>query len=380
MAAASPDTSRTTLVVTNDFPPRIGGIEGFTASVCDALDGDVCVLTRAESDTRAVRRADARLPYEVVRLAGPLLPTRQVGRVAAALLRSHHAVRVVFGAAAPLGLLAPTLRRGGAQIQLGLTHGHEVWWASVPGARSLLARIVAGLDHVGVISGYTETRIGAALPPEGRAKLVRIPPPVDLDRFAPTGDVPGPVVVAAGRLVRQKGFADLLDSWPRVTQQIPGAELRIVGDGPDRGKLTRLAAGLDGVTLAGPVPYRAMPQILREARVFALPVRTRFAGLNPEGLGRVFLEAAATGLPVVVGRSGGAPETVADGVTGSIVEPGDRQALASALVRWLSDPEAARTAGLAGRDRVATGYGTSVVSETVRRCLDVEVPRRRGER
>ncbi len=370
----------TTLVVTNDFPPRLGGIEGFVAAACTALDHDVVVLTRTEVDPAATRRHDATLPYEVVRLRGPLLPTPSVAAVARGLLRARGASRVLYGAAAPLGLLAPGLRRAGADRHLGLTHGHEVWWATVPGARTLLVRIVAGLDQVGVISNYTGARIAAALPPASRTKLVAIPPPVDLDRFVPLDDAgtPGPVVVAAGRMISQKGFRQLLEVWPLVRATVPGATLLLAGAGPEARALSARSSTLHGVRFVGPVPYDAMPGLLASARVFALPVRTRWGGLNAEGLGRVFLEAAASGLPVIVGRSGGAPETVVDGLTGSVIDPDDPAALADAMVRWLSDPEAARAAGRAGRALVADRYDLTRVGATIRRCLDVEAPRQPG--
>ncbi len=365
--------SCTTLVVTNDFPPRLGGIEGFVAAACTALADDVVVLTRTEPalDTR---RFDAALPYEVVRIPGPLLPSPAVQRRAAALMRERNAVRILYGAAAPLGLLAHALRREGAEHQLGLTHGHEVWWAKVPGARTLLARIAGGLDHIGVISTFTSRMIGAALPESARAKLVMIPPPVDLDRFAPApvGPRPGPIVVASGRLIAQKGFDSLLDIWPIVRACVGEAELRIVGHGPRAPRLSARASHLNGVSLVGATPYSQMPHVLRQAALFALPVRARLGGLNSEGLGRVFLEAAATGLPVVVGDSGGAPETVIDGVTGTVVDPHDKAALTRAIIHWLSEPEQARVAGLAGRAHVAAQFGLTQVGATLRRCLDVE--------
>ena len=371
-ARASKRATVTTVVVTNDFPPRVGGIEGFVADACHALGDDVVVLTRTEDDAPATRRFDSRLPFEVVRIGGPLLPTPRVARSAARLVETRGATRVLYGAAAPLGLLAPTLRRAGVHRQLGLTHGHEVWWAGLHGSRTLLRRIVDGLDHVGVISDHSQTRIAAVLSPEGRRKLVRIPPPVDLARFVPGDGDPGPVVVAAGRLIAQKGVDRLLDVWPVVARLVPGASLLIVGDGPAAPSLSARAARLRGVTMVGPVPYARMPAVFRAARVFALPVRTRLGGLNAEGLGRVFLEAAAAGLPVVTGRSGGAPETVLDGVSGSVVDADDRAGLAGALVRWLADPVAARAAGLAGRDHVAARYASPAVAAAIRRCLDVQ--------
>ncbi len=351
----------TTLVVTNDFPPRIGGIESFVRQVCGFLDDRVVVLTRREPDEQATRAFDASLPFPVHRLPGPLLPTSSVARRAAQLMRSYDLDQVVFGAAAPLGLLATDLRRAGARSILALSHGHEVWWSRVPAARSVLRRIAHDVDAVGVISAFTGAQISAALAPADRAKLVHLPPPVDLDVFAPAGTRPAGTVVAASRLVRQKGVDRLLAAWPLVTAALPGSRLVVAGDGPAGPALRRRAARLDGVDMRPPVSHEEMPALLRTASVFVSPVRTRLRGLYAEGLGLVACEAAACGLPVVVGDSGGAPETVVDAVTGSVVDVDDVSALADALVRWLSDPAAGDLAGLAGRRHVAELVGAEQI-------------------
>jgi phosphatidyl-myo-inositol dimannoside synthase len=351
----------TTLVVTNDFPPRIGGIETFVRQVCSFLDDRVVVLTRTEPDGLATAAHDDGLPFPVHRLPGPLLPTSSVARRATELLRSYDADQVVFGAAAPLGLLATDLRRAGARRIIALSHGHEVWWALVPGARTALRRIAHEVDAFGVISAYTRARISPALAPADRAKLVLLPPPVDLDVFTPAPTRPAGTVLAASRLVRQKGLDALLSAWPTVTSVLPGSQLVIAGAGPAEAALHRQAGTLDGVELRPPVTHEQMPHLLRTASVVVSPVRTRLAGLYAEGLGLVACEAAACGLPVVVGDSGGAPETVVGGVTGSIVDVSDAPSLAAALIHWLSDPAAADAAGLAGRRHVADLVGSDQV-------------------
>lgn len=368
----------TTLVVTNDFPPRVGGIENFVAAACRLLDGDVVVLTRTERNSAATRDFDQSVGYPVVRIPGPLLPIPSVERLAAALLRETRADRVLYGAAAPLGLLAPRLRRAGAHTQVALSHGHEVWWARVPGAREALRSIVAGVDAVGVISRFTRDSIAAILPPFDRRKLIGLPPPVDLDVFSPSAVPAPPVVLASGRLVRQKGFETLLDAWPLVVRDHPEAHLRIAGDGPLRDVLARRAALLPSVTLTGALAYADMPEAYRAAAVFALPVRTRFAGLNPEGLGSVFCEAAASGLALVVGRSGGAPETVVEGVSGHVVPPDDAAATARAISSLLADPARARAMGRAGRAHIAGLASSEVVGAALRRAL--RLPRDAGDR
>src|SRR6478672_348807 len=164
-----------TLIITNDFPPRIGGIESFISEVCTLLDHDVVVYASGSAGAAA---SDLDRPFRVIRDGPLLLPTPRVATRAVALLRASGATRVIFGAAAPLGLLAPALRRAGAQRIVGLTHGHEAWWSAVPGARRLLRRIGDGCDHLTTISGYTERRIARALSASGRERMLRLPPPV----------------------------------------------------------------------------------------------------------------------------------------------------------------------------------------------------------
>ncbi len=211
----------TTLVVTNDFPPRIGGIESFVALACRLLDDDVAVLT---STAPGAAYGDIAAGYPIERLPGPLLPTRAVASAAVELLRHSGADRVLFGAAAPLALLAPTLRAAGADRIVALTHGHETWWATLPGSRTLLRRIGDEVDVLTTISDYVTERIAPALSPASRAKLVRLSPPVNLDFFRParrqTSGAATSIdmetgtkrVVGVGRMVRRKGFDTLLDA------------------------------------------------------------------------------------------------------------------------------------------------------------------------
>jgi phosphatidyl-myo-inositol dimannoside synthase len=365
----------TTLIVTNDFPPRIGGIERFVEQVCTFCDHDVTVLTSSEPGAAA---HDARLPYQVVRQGRVLLPTPSIGRTARSLLRTTGATRVVFGAAAPLGLLAGELRRAGAVQVVGLSHGHETWWAQVPGARTVLRRIGREVDALTTISSFTTVRISAALRPSDRAKLVRLPPPVDTDFFtppvaAPTNSPPRCVVV--GRLVRRKGVDTVIRSWPEVRRTVPGAELIVVGDGPQRRALTRLADRLgvaDAVRFTGGLGRDGVRRWLHAAQVFALPMRVRLGGLDSEGLGLAALEAAACGLPVVVGDSGGAPETVLDGVSGFVVRPDDPAVLANRIAHLLAEPPAARAMGRAGRVHVERHFSADVCRVRLRGLLGLD--------
>ena len=379
-----------TLIITNDFPPRIGGIESFVSDVCALLDDDVVVYA---SGPPGAERTDRDRGYPVVRDGSLLLPTPRVAARAVELLRRHRATRVIFGAAAPLGLLAPGLRAAGADRLVGLTHGHETWWATVPGGRRLLRRIGDACDHLTAVSAFTQTRIAAALSPAARNRLLRLPPPVDVHRFRPgSSSVPGdtlhapsglvreghdrPRAVAVGRFVPQKGFtrllrawAELLDRWPRGAER---PELVLVGDGPERGRLLRMinTGGLTRtVRLTGALPRSDVIAELQRADVFALPMRTRLAGLNPEGLGLAGLEAAACGLPVIIGDSGGAPESLRAGESGFVVPPDDHRALAGRLALLLTDRALARRMGACGREFVRAGFSADVVRQTLRGAL-----------
>lgn len=369
--------SRTTLIISNDFPPQVGGIETFVATAADLLDGDVVVLTANRGGPPI--GPDPGWPYPVHRRRAPLLPTGAVARQAADLVARHRIERVLYGAAAPLGLLAPRMRAAGVRRQVALTHGHEVWWATLPGTRTLLRRIGTGVEHLTTISDFTEQRIARVLAPADRARVVRVPPPVDLNRFQPDPSRRrAGRCVAAGRLVRQKGIGTLVTGWALAADRgdLPAdAELVVLGDGPRRGALVRLARRLGvaaSVRLVGAVPHAEMITWLQSASVFALPVRTRLGGLNPEGLGLVFAEAAACGLPVLVGDSGGAPETVRDGSTGWLVDGDAPDSVARGLTRAYADPEGAAAMGAAGRELVRERYGTEAARGTLRRLLDLE--------
>lgn len=367
-----------TLILTNDFPPRIGGIESFVRQVCDFLDHDVVVLTSRAAGAAAY---DHSLPFEVIRQSPVLLPRPATAALAADLLDRTGADRVVFGAAAPLGLLAAGLRRAGARRLIALSHGHETWWARTPATAPLLRRIADTVDAFTTISDYTTARIAPALSPAGRAKLVRLAPPVDTDFYRPGRRrvvSERPRCVAVGRLVRQKGFDTLLRAWRRVLDRWPqgpaGPVLTVVGDGPQRRALAGLARRLDlgpALALSGALEPAGVRAQLQRARVFAVPMRTRLRGLNPEGLGLAALEAGACGLPVVIGNSGGAPETVRPGETGFAVDPEDPAGLAERLLELLLDRARAAAMGAAGRTFVTEHYGADRARRVIRTLLAV---------
>jgi phosphatidylinositol alpha-1,6-mannosyltransferase len=355
------------LVVTNDFPPRRGGIESFVFALCQRLPAEQVVVYTARMP--GGRAFDSGLAYPVVRDPTPMVvPTPRVSRRAVSAFRDHGCDRVMFGAAAPLGLLAGNLRSAGAQRIVGLTHGHETWWARVPGARQALRRIGDSCDALTFVSGWCRERIAPGLSAEAAARMVRLAPGVDVERFRPgcggTGvrdrlGIPAeaPVVVCAARMVKRKGQDTLVRAWQRVLDAMPEARLLLVGDGPARSRVERLAAPLgEAVVSAGAVSWEQIPAFLDAGDVFAMPCRTRRGGLEPEALGIVCLEAAACGLPVVVGDSGGAPETVRHGETGYVVDPYSSVAVATALTGLLSARGRAVSMGARGRAWVASEW------------------------
>ena len=369
-----------TLVVTNDFPPRQGGIQTFVAALMARRPPESLVVLASDSPGSA--EYDAGLSYPVVRApTGMLLPTRATARAAADLARRHGCDSAFFGAAAPLGLIAPALRSAGVGHIVGATHGHETGWVALPGSRQLMQRIAGHLDVVTYISEYTRARLAPAL--ERCTRLAQLSPGVDVDVFTPDADGDavrrrhglgdGPVVVCVSRLVARKGQDVLVAGWPRVLTRHPRARLLLVGGGPAEASLRRAVArhGLaDSVVFTGPVPVDELPAHYAAGDVFAMPCRTRRAGLDVEGLGMVFLEAAACGRPVVAGTSGGAPETVQEGVTGHVVDPRSPAAVADAVAGLLDDPARARAMGAAGRAWVEQRWSWTTIAATFEGLLE----------
>jgi phosphatidylinositol alpha-1,6-mannosyltransferase len=368
------------LVVTNDFPTRRGGIESFVFALCSRLPADEVVVYTASMP--AGEQFDAELPFPVVRdPTSMLLPTPVVSRRVQRTFRRFGCDRVMFGAAAPLGLLAPALRAAGARRIVALTHGHEAWWARVPGPRQALRHIGESCDALTYVSEFCRSRIAPGLSAAAASRMVRLSPGVDTSRFHPDcggekvrerlgigrGDL---VVVCAARMVARKGQDTLIRAWPRVRATVPSARLLLVGDGPMRGRLESAARPLgDAVVFAGSVGWDEMPAHLDAGDVFAMPTRTRLAGLEPEALGIVCLEAAACRLPVVVGDSGGAPETVRHGVTGCVVDPYNPVAVVPPVTSLLQDESRRTTLGIAGRCWVESAWTWDASADSLRRLL-----------
>jgi phosphatidylinositol alpha-1,6-mannosyltransferase len=368
-----------TLVVTNDFPPRAGGIQKFVHSlVLRQPPGSVVVYAPAWP---GAAEFDEQQPFPVVRHPTRLmLPVPGVLRRARRVARAEGCTAVWFGAAAPLGLLAPALRRAGVQRLVASTHGHEVGWAALPGARQLLARIGSTVDVVTYLGEYTRSRLAPVVGP--RPLLAQLPPGVDTGMFASTADGAAvrrrhglgdrPTVVCVSRLVPRKGQDMLIRALPLIRRRVPDAALLVVGGGRDLGRLRRLAGrtGVSGdVVFTGAVPWAELPAHFAAGDVFAMPCRTRRAGLDVEGLGLVYLEASATGLPVVAGRSGGAPDAVLDGETGHVVDGRSVGQIADRVTGLLTDPAAARAMGEKGRAWVEREWRWEVIAARLHRLL-----------
>jgi phosphatidyl-myo-inositol dimannoside synthase len=361
------------LLLTNDFPPRRGGIQSYLENLVDELvkTGDH-ELTVYAPKWKGCDDFDARARvtgYDVVRHpTGLMLPEPSVASRMRQLIARRNIDTVWFGAAAPLALLSPLARRAGARRVIASTHGHEVGWSMLPIARNALRRIGNDADVVTFISDYTRDRFSSAFGP--RAALERLAPGVDTDRFEPNsvsraemraryGLGAKPVIVCVSRLVPRKGQDMLIRALPAIRERVEDATLVIVGGGPYRSTLDELVRefGVDEhVVFTGGVPGDELPAHHAMADVFAMPCRTRGSGLDVEGLGIVYLEASATGVPVVAGRSGGAPESVRDGETGVVVDGLDVGAIAAAVGDVLVDPDRAAAMGAAGRRWVVDNW------------------------
>ncbi len=373
------------LCVTNDFPPRAGGIQAFVHGVLMRQpEGSVVVYAPKWKGDAAF---DAAQPFPVIRHRTSLmLPEPTVLRRAREIARAEGCDRVVFGAAAPLGLLAPRLESAGVHTSVGITHGHEAAWAQTPGTRAMLRRIGEGLDRITYLGPYTRSKIASALTPAAAARMRQLVPGVDAETFNPGRAAEGreirerhgltdrPVIVCVSRLMPRKGQDSLIRALPAIRGRTgQDVALLIVGGGPYRKDLSGLIA--EGrlekdVVITGGVPWSELPAHFAAGDVFAMPCRTRQRGWDVEGLGIVYLEASATGLPVVSGDSGGAPDAVRDGETGFVVPGGDQDALVARVSELLTDHDLASRMGLAGRQWVESSWGWDLSADRLREMLD----------
>ena len=355
-----------TLVITNDFPPRPGGIQTFGYEIVRRFDPEsVTVLT---SNWEGAAEFDAAQDFKIVRAnTQTLVPSKSTLSMAREIVVAENITRVLFGAAAPLGLLAAPLRKLGVTSIVGMTQGHETGWAMTPGTRQALRKIGNDTDYLTYISEYTHKKIAKALSPSAAARMRRIVPGVDSTEFSPDnlgsgnqlrtelGWIDRPVIVCVSRLMARKGQDELIRALPIIQQTVANASLIIVGDGPYRKDLERLVKklGLENfVHLTGKVSQAELSKWYAAGDVFAMPCRTRMVGWDVEGLGIVFLEGSATGLPVIVGDSGGAVDAVIDGETGYLVDGTNTAEIAGRIAYLFANPDIAKKMGEAGRNWV----------------------------
>ena len=353
----------THLLVTNDFPPKIGGIQTLLWELWRRLDPTTfAVLTTPHADADAWDRAQ---PFRVERTPDPvLLPHPGLVRRIDALAAEIGADTVVLDPALPLGLIGPHLSRPYDV----LLHGAEVTVPGrLPGSRVALRRVLVGARRIIAFGGYpaaeAERAAGRPLP------LTVVPCGIDSSRFHPLdpdevcgvreryGLHGGPLVLSLSRLVPRKGMDVLIDAAARLAPRVPGLQVAIAGSGRDLARLERRVAATGApVTFLGRVPEEDLALVHGAADVYAMLCRNRWGGLEQEGFGIVFLEAAAAGVPQVAGDSGGAAEAVADGETGLVVDPTDVGAVTEALLRMLTDDELRARMAAAGRNRVRSEF------------------------
>jgi phosphatidyl-myo-inositol dimannoside synthase len=366
------------LLVTNDFPPKVGGIQSYLWELWRRLPADrFSVLTTAHPDAAAF---DTTQPFAIRRWSGgALLPTPAMVAEIRRRAADTGAALVVLDPALPVGLVGPRLGLPYAVV----LHGAEVTVpARLPATRTVLARVLRGATSVVAAGGYpaaeAERIAGPGLP------ITVVPPGVDVQRFHPLGaderaearrraglPVDGRLVVGMSRLVPRKGFDVLIAAAALLAPTRPDLTVALAGSGRDRERLERLVAATGApVRLLGFVPDEDLPALLAAADVFAMPCRTRWGGLEQEGFGIVFVEAAACGVPGVAGATGGSHEAVASGETGFVVDrPADPVAVAAALARLLDDDDLRRRMGHAARRRAEHEFSYDNLAERLAAAL-----------
>jgi len=355
-----------TLFITNDFPPRPGGIQTFVHEIVRQFDpNSVSVLT---SEWNGSNEFDQKQQFEVVRANKKLLlPTPETLNLARNLILKNNVDQVIFGAAAPLALLAKPIRELGVSKIISFTHGHETGWAKTPITSQLLKKIGNDVDVLTYLTEFTKKGIAKGISTESELKMRQLLPAVNPDLFTPknkdrgnelrkaVGFAERPTILSVSRLMARKGHDLLITALPEIKKLIPNVALLIVGDGPHRNQLEKLVQKLDltkDVHFTGKVLFSDLPAWYAAGDVFAMPCRTRKAGWDVEGLGIVYLEASATGIPVIAGDSGGAPEAVLDGKSGFVVSGTDPSQLIDRIVTLFSNPALIDQMGSFGRQWV----------------------------
>ncbi len=387
-ASMSAELAPRTLFVTNDFPPRIGGAQSYYWGAIRTLDpSEVTILAPAHVDAAAF---DATHPYTVVRASTSVLwPTAAMLRSVAALAEKVGAELVQLGHPLPAGLMGPQLKKRCGIPYIVFLGGAEVTLpGAIPGVNGVLRHVLGNASMLLTVSEYTARAASQQVRGAVPAEVLR--PPLDVAGFTPAGageaeqlrrslGIDGELVVCLGRLVPRKGQDKLIDALALLSQEFPRLHLALIGEGRLATRLYDRAQrrGVAGrVHLTGALVDAAVTDWLRAADLFASPCRTRWGGFEVEGFGIVFAEAALTGLPVIAGRSGGAPEAVEEGETGMVVDGDSAQQVAAALARLLRlSPESRREMGARGRARALAMHAPEVVGGRYRALLQRAVGR-----
>jgi phosphatidylinositol alpha-1,6-mannosyltransferase len=367
------------VLVTNDFPPKLGGIQTYLWELWRRLPPDS--FTVIAPDQPGADGWDRTQPFDVVRMRGPLLvPGRTLARAINAVVARHHSGLVLLD---PVAHTAPLVGR--LDVPYGVVvHGAEVVIpASMPVVQLAVRR---SLRNAAVVVAAGDYPARAAELAAGRpVPTVNIPPGVDVERFVPVGparraeirqrygvDPDAPLIVSVSRLVPRKGMDTLIAAAARLAVRHPGVEVLIAGQGRDRSRLAGLIDSVGApVRLVDRVDGADLPDFYAMADVFAMLCRNRWGGLEQEGFGIVFLEAAACGVPQVAGNSGGAGDAVVDGTTGVLVDhPRDLDDVVDALDGVLADPHRRAAMGLAARDRAVNALNHDVLAARLHDAIE----------
>lgn len=373
------------LLVTNDFGPRAGGIETFVVGLLERVPhGEVLVYTSAQPSSQEY---DLRwlqdYGVEVIRDRSKiLLPTPRVISNLKKIIRAKEMKTVWFGAAAPLAISARWLKSAGATHIVALTHGHEVWWSKLWPFSWLMNEIASNVHVATYLGEFTRTALAPRF--KDSRKLIKVAPGIDTEHFVPLpstelrafhGIDNSPTIVSVGRLVHRKGQDRLVAAMPKILEEVPSAQLVFIGEGPHRETLDKLVTKHslhDHVTFIGRIHYKDLPRYISMGDIFAMPSRSRLFGLEVEGLGIVYLEASACGLPVIGGASGGAPDAVKHGVTGYVVDGNNVDEIAQRCVELLKNPQLRVKMGSAGRAWVVDQWRWQIWSKEFNKALGIE--------
>lgn len=366
------------LLVTNDFPPKLGGIQSYLWELWRRLPAeDATVLTTPYAGHE---EWDKNQPFRVVRTREPvLLPHRGLVKQIDALAEECGAELIIFDPVLPLGAVGPRCSRPYALF----VHGAEMTIPGrLPGSRQLMGSLLRNAELVLSSSRYpfdeAERAAGRAL-----AGAV-ITPGVDLDRFIPLNaaakvkaraklglPTDGQLVVSVSRLVPRKGMDTLIRASARLRGAFPELTVAIAGGGREAASLRSLAQKLDApVSFLGRVADEDLPLLYGAGDLFAMLCRNRWWGLEQEGFGIVFLEAAACGVAQVAGRSGGSHEAVLDGETGVVVDdPEDVTDVAMVIADLLNNEDLRASMGAASRERAERYFANDVLADSLAQTL-----------